>query len=193
MPNLNNTPPVGGQIDAKWYGNRKARSIQEKVSISANSHSQALSQKLPGGAKIVWATLNHADATTLDIIGSDTTLAHGRGNVALVPYAVTALTAGATTSHILLGVGQTATAAAIPLNSKSRGLDTAAAAVLQNTNTTPLTLLLVPYAGTTAAGATARFLPNTTAATSGYTFGTSAVEVDVQVFYEEFEDTPDQT
>jgi hypothetical protein len=194
MPNLNTEPPVGGTTRGDLSGQWKRRYIQEKVSIAANSAYATLSQKLPAGAIIVAASIHNVDAMTLDILGTDTTAAHGRGNVALVGIAPTALTTGATTCHLLLGVGQTATAAAVPANSKSRGLDSAAIrGNLQNTAATPKTLYLIPYAGTTAAGAAARFMPDTTAATSGYTFGTAAKEVNVQVFYEEFEDNADES
>lgn len=189
-------------IGAQW----RPGHIIERVTTTQNSAFATLSQQLPSGARITWATIKTATAVPF-YLGSTAAATNGQAAAALVWTAPSSLVTSATTANALLSVAQTAFGAAVPINSESRGFALSAATaggILQsghnwnlNVSTSALTFYVIPYASSTGAtDATQRFLVNTTTPTNGYSFGsttstTATVSFDVQIFFEEFVGTAD--
>lgn len=200
------TPLVGGQIRRSIQAQWRPGHIIERVTTAQNTPFAQLSQQLPSGARITWATIKTATAVPF-YLGSTAAATNGQAAAALVWTAPSSLATGATTANLLLSVAQTAFGAAVPINSESRGYAASAATaggILQsaanwnmNTSTSALTFYVIPYASSTGAtDATQRFLVNTTTPTNGYSFGsttatTATVSFDVQIFFEEFVGTAD--
>ena len=128
--------------------------------------------------------------------GSTTTTA-GTGGYALAINtlsAITSLTTNATTDMILRSATTAATAGTFVVDSSNRGVEQNDAA-RQNTadprDTTNSAnyLFLAPALFTTATGGIYNFHPDTTTATSGYNWS-AASTVDIEVWFDEYEETP---
>lgn len=189
MPFTN--PQVGGQVldETTPAGNYKIRELRERVTISANALQADLTKQLPAGAEVLWYTLKHGANFALFSRSQTTNVSQdGTMNIALIAQARTGLTTNVTTQNLGLGPAQGSAGAALAKNGATRGKPVNTTPGL-NTGTSPVTLSLVPYAGTTAAGATTRY--NTGSDTNSYHFGSVSGNVDVSVFYIEYEDNPD--
>lgn len=181
-------PPDGGVLDKglqqNWGGQQ---AIRQRVRLPANGAFAALSIPLPPYARIIKSGMRLATGAVLDMLATDTTAAAATGVLAMTIIAPTSLVTNSTTSHFFKGSSasdQNTVTVATP-----EGVS-AAEAARDNNGSNAATIYVLPYADTTAAGGAARFNVNTTTPTSGYTFGTSNVDVDVHIVMETFNVPP---
>lgn len=210
------TAITGGEINFalggdNGIGGRRIGVIRERVTGVGSSGYLQLVQQLPANSKIVWATLNNRNAITPRIASTAAQTTAGQLGVAIIIG--TALPAAATSGvlstsgNVLLGQVQTAAAGSIAANSVAKGLAIPAAtgggipATTYNVATTVAqNIYVLPFLSTTAATATGSFYVNTTASTgtSQYTLngtgtatsGTTTADFDVQIFFDQYGDTP---
>lgn len=191
--------PSGGSLeyfDRGGAGNRKGV-IRQRVTIPVDSHSVRLSEKLPAGARVTWSYMKNVTAVAVQFESGSTTAATGIGGYALAVNAattITSLTTNATTDYLLRSQTTGATAGTFVIDSSNRGLEDNLA-IQQNlrdpraTTDVGNTIFLLPAIFTSAAGAVAFINPDTTAATSGYNFS-AAAEMDVEVWFDQFDEEP---
>lgn len=211
------TPQTGGEIQyfSVPAGQKKGGVISERVTGVGSSGYLMLNQMLPANSRIVWATLNNRNAITPRMASSASATA-GQAGVALV--FATALTsipgiagsAANSTSNFLIGMSQTAFTASVAANSVARGLAPVAATsggltvtshYITGAGTVAQNIFVLPYIQVTAPTlVNIGFNVNTTATTGTAqctlngtgtaTSGTTTADFDVQVFFEQFIDTP---
>lgn len=201
---------TGGNISNKWFDQAKRGVIREKVTGTGYQPSLTLTKQVPANARILMAAFKVSSSTVGFLIGSSAaqTTAGQVGVALIIGTAPTALTTSLTTANWATLTAQSAAGATLAQNANAiRSWDGTAAAtnglILPTSragveqSTAARSIYLVPFAATTAAEAAQRFQVGTstaaTVATTGYVFNTSATascSFDVEVFYEEFTDTP---
>jgi len=64
-PNLTHVPTANGDTDSGWYNGRRAKMIQEKVSLAAGDSYATLKIKQPAYSHILHAELRHASTLSM--------------------------------------------------------------------------------------------------------------------------------
>jgi hypothetical protein len=170
---VNIDPPSGGQRKTGWYQGRVAGVIEEEVTYADDAYYADLTQTLPPGCRVVWATLKNK--TGIAVSGDGTGTAD---SIALVTdsESTTAHTAG---SSNIVAIGPTTTSQ----NAATRGTLTGAETQFTGASTTGLRLYPCDSGG-------ARYLSIATSGSGAYQFdGTGTVHV--RVHYEEIDDQYD--
>lgn len=196
-------------------GTYKRKTITQRVTATGYTPSLTVTAAdLPPYARIIWATMKPATAISFTIGSSAAQTTAGQMGVAMIwGTAPTAITTSVSTGNLVFLTAQSAAGASIPINqdpvapwntvaAATNGLMLATTFNMPtslNNGTAAKTFYIVPYAATTAAEAVQRFQVATgtapTVATTGYCFNTSTsatCSFDVQIFYEVFDETPDQ-
>lgn len=186
------TPPTTGEYAPGWYGNRKCREIRQRVQITSNAAYATISPKLPGRCKVLWAQLRVISAVGLGHSGNSGTSVLG-DTFALCNSLPTTNDTSTTTTMVMLvsGSGATSTATSgssrtISANTGESGVTAGAPELLNTgavsyTGSSETTLYLVPLDN----GGATDFSVQATTPTNGQYFATG--EIDVQVFFEEYE------
>lgn len=188
----------GGTLTYEELGaGRRQGHIRERVSITADSTHALLTRRLPEGARVVWASLKNVTAVAVQFDSGSTTTTVGTGGYALAiasGSAITSLSTSATTDFILRSATTAATAGTFAIDSGNRGVEKNNAARENLTDPRDTTdasnyIFLAPALFTTATGGIYTFHPNTSTPASGYNFSAAAT-VDIDLWFEEFEETP---
>ncbi len=188
--------PANGSIEYLEQGAGWKRGvIRQRATIAVDTAFKTLGVKLPEAAKIVWASVKNVSAVTIVL---DTPTATGTVGFVLVQADITSLstTAAVTTDYICKSDGAVMSAGVVTLavDASNRGIE-ANKAASENLADPRLTtdggvnIHIVPSVFTTAANATVSYLPDTATATNGIYFSTATI-VDVEVWFDEYEEEP---
>jgi hypothetical protein len=188
--------PAAGRIDYTEQGAGWKRGvIRQRVPIALNSAYSTLGVKLPEAAKVVWASAKNVSAVTIVL---DTPTATGTVGFVLTQTDITSLstTAAVTTDYLLKSDGAVQSGGVVTLaqDASNRGIENNKAqsenlADPRLTTDGGVNIHLVPSVFTTAANATVSYLPDTATATNGIYFST-ATNVDVEIWFDEYEEEP---